>query len=259
MYSIRACVYLELIWKSEAGDVRISMDKELGGLGVYVRDLVQTPFGFLSETMHLAAAIAGDSSILPQVRWLGKEEHTSLAVHGKKVELKQLRKLCSKLLKDVENELRKEVKMGISGMQGYDWDKFSAEDDLSDPMDDYSFIKGVGDPRFKKKLPPLLDHFLENGIMNSYFTKGINGRRILWRWDKCLKWLKRCRALLERIAVLCHLLGGQPARGMEMAMLRWRNSVNEKRGVYWVNECMMLLARYSKTRSITGKNWPIPR
>lgn len=36
-------------------------------------------------------------------------------------------------------------------------------------------------------------------------------------------------------AVLCHLLGGQPARGTEMATLRWRNSVDEQRGVYWVN------------------------
>ena len=34
------------------------------------------------------------------------------------------------------------------------------------------------------------------------------------------------------MATACHLLDGQPARGTEMATTRWKNSVNELRGVY---------------------------
>ena len=64
--------------------------------------------------------------------------------------------------------------------------------------------------------------------------------------------------MLEMLAVLCHLLGGQPARASELATLRWRNSVDEQRGVYWVNGTVMLLAMYTKTRSITHKNKLIP-
>ena len=67
MYNIRACVYLELIRRSKKGWNEIGMDKELGGLRVYLRDMEQTPFGFLNETMHLAAAIAGELNALPQI------------------------------------------------------------------------------------------------------------------------------------------------------------------------------------------------
>ena len=59
--------------------------------------------------------------------------------------------------------------------------------------------------------------------------------------------------------MLCHILGGQPARGTELATLRWRNSVDEQRGVYWVNGTIMLLAMYSKMRSKTRRNKLIPR
>ena len=61
------------------------------------------------------------------------------------------------------------------------------------------------------------------------------------------------------LVILCHLLGGQPARSIELAMLRWRNSVDEQRGVYWANGRIILLAIYSKTRLITGRNKLIPR
>ena len=65
--------------------------------------------------------------------------------------------------------------------------------------------------------------------------------------------------LLEMLVILCHLLGGQPARASEMATLRWRNSVHEQRGMYWANGSAILLGIYSKTRSMTGRNCLIPR
>ena len=84
LYSIRATVFMELLRKEE-GDIEIN--KELGGLRIYVQDLVQSPFGLLRETMHLAATIAGDTSSLPQISWLGDDDYLSLAIHGKRVEL----------------------------------------------------------------------------------------------------------------------------------------------------------------------------
>ena len=64
-----------------------TLEEYLDELQIYVKDMVQSPFGFLMEIMHLAANIAGDSGTLPQVTWLGKNEYQSLAIHGKKVEL----------------------------------------------------------------------------------------------------------------------------------------------------------------------------
>jgi hypothetical protein len=57
LYCVRATVFTELIKRNERDGGEIRIDKDLDGLGVYVRDLVQSPFGFLRETMHLAAHI----------------------------------------------------------------------------------------------------------------------------------------------------------------------------------------------------------
>jgi hypothetical protein len=255
VYGIRCCIFQELMARcdSELADGRI--DRELGGLMIYAQEMLQTPFGFLAETMHFAASVAGEAGALPQVSWLGIESGMSLAIHGKRVELEQLRKLCLSLLREAQVQLDFKVKMGIKTV---DWNVFEAEDDLTNVRDGYSFVSSPNNGLVKDKLC-LLQGFMANGATRSFFTRGINGNVILWQKDRCVEWLKRCKKLLEMLAVLCHLLGGQPARGTELATLRWRNSVDEQRGVYWANETIMLLAMYSKTRSITRHNRLIPR
>ena len=255
IYGIRSCIFRELMVRCEGGMGDNRIDGELGGLMMYARDLLQTPFGFLVELMHFAASVAGETGALPQVSWLGIESGMALAIHGKRVELEQLRKLCSSLLKEAQVQLGSRVKMGI---KTFDWSGFEAEDDLTNVREGYSFISSP-DNRLVKDRLCLLQGFMANEATKSFFTRGMNGTVILWRKDGCVEWLKRCKKLLEMLAVLCHILGGQPGRGSELATLRWRNSVDEQRGVYWVNGTVMLLAMYSKMRSITRKNKLIPR
>jgi hypothetical protein len=250
LYSIRCCVFNEVSSRSGPNII----DRELGGLMVYASDMLQTPFGFLTETMHLAASVAGEAGGLPQVSWLGLESGQALAIHGKRVELRQIKKLCKSLMK----KAKKQLDLVKRGMKTMDWSRFDPEDDLTETKAGYSFVTAPNNATVKDKLR-LLHSFMVNGDTQQFFTKGKHGTRILWRADACRKWLKQCKGLLETFAVLCHVLGGQPARGTEFTTLRWRNSVDEDRGVYWVNQTIMLLATYSKTRSITRRNKLIPR
>jgi hypothetical protein len=255
IYGIRSCIFKELMVRCEGGMADNRIDGELGGLMMYAGDLLQTPFGFLVEMMHFAASVTGETGALPQVSWLGIESGMALAIHGKQVELEQLRKLCSSLLKEAQVQLGSRFKMGINT---FDWSGFEAEDDLTNVRDGYSFVSSP-DNRLVKDRLCLLQGFVVNEATRSFFTRRMNGTVILWRRDGCVEWLKRCKKLLEMLAVLCHILGSQPARGSELATLRWRNSVHEQRGAYWVNGTVMLLAMYSKMRSITRKNKLIPR
>jgi hypothetical protein len=255
IYGIRCCVYMELMTRCEGGLAQDQVNEELGGLMVYAKEQLQTPFGFLLEILHFAASVAGDAGALPQVSWLGIESGMALAIHGKRVELEQLRSLCSTLLKEAQDQLEFKVKMGIKTV---DWRKFEPEDDLTNILDHYSFVTSPNNGLVKDRAC-LLQGFMANGVTRSFFTRGMNGDVVLWQKKACMEWLKRCKKLLEMLVVLCHLLGGQPARGSELATLRWRNSVDEQRGVYWVNGTVMLLAMYTKTRSITRRNKLIPR
>jgi len=251
IYSIRCCVFNELRARCEARLAGNHIDRELGGLMIYTKEMLQSPFGFLVEMMHFAASVAGESGALPQVSWLGVDG-MALAIHGKRVELRQLRGLCSSLLKKARVLLDSSVKMGLNDI---DWTTFEAEDDLTNIRDGYSFVSLSK----KKDRRRLLRGFMANEATRSFFARGLNGKVILWRKKQCLEWLGRCRKLLEIFAVLCHILGGQPGRGTELATLRWRNSVDEQRGVYWANGTIMLLAMYSKMRSKTRRNKLIPR
>jgi len=141
------------------------------------------------------------------------------------------------------------------GMKTLDWRNFDPKDNLMNIKDKYSFVSA---PVSENKLC-LLHAFMANEDTRSFFTKGKNGNVVVWKRNKCVEWMKRYKKLLEILAVLCHLLGGQPACGSEFTTLRWRNAFDEQRDMYWVNHTIMLLATYSKTRSITRKDKLIPR
>jgi len=47
------------------GLVENQINRELGGLMIYARDLLHTPFGFLVVMMHFATSVAGKASALP--------------------------------------------------------------------------------------------------------------------------------------------------------------------------------------------------
>ena len=152
LYGIRSCIFMELL---EAGH---QIDEDLGGLMVYGTEMLQTPFGFLSETMHFAASVAGEARALPQVSWLGIEAGTALVIHGKCVELTQLQKACSSLLKSAKKQLDGIIKMG---MKTSDWKNFDPEDDLTNIQDKYSFISAPNNPVSENKLR-LLHAFMAN-------------------------------------------------------------------------------------------------
>jgi hypothetical protein len=145
--------------------------------------------------------------------------------------------------------------MGLPGFKDFKWNRFDVEDDMDNLKLNHSFILEA----FEGKRMTLLNQFLDNKVMNDYFTKGRIGKRIVWNETNCISWMKKCKQLLGMIATACHLLGGQPGRGTEMATTRWKNSVDELRGVYWAQGTVVLLGQYSKTRSITSQNRMIPR
>src|SRR5579859_715521 len=92
IYGIRCCIFNELMARCNGGLVENWVNRELGGLMIYARDLLQTPFGFLVEMMHFAASVAGKAGALPQVSWLGIESGMTLTIRGKKVKFEQLRR-----------------------------------------------------------------------------------------------------------------------------------------------------------------------
>ena len=250
MYCARAVTYMELMIGNTEGEI----GDDLRGLHVFVKDMAQTPFGHLMEVMHRATTVASNSNVLPSISWFGDTEYKALAIHGKKIELNQLRKLCSSLYSRCKSFFERDIKMGLPGIKNQRWDRYSSADDLSKITPGYYF--GITEASHGMDL---MDQFMFNAASRDYFSSGTSVNGVLWRRTKVLGWLKRCKTFLQMMMPLCHLLGGQPGRATEISTIRWCNSIEEQRGVYWLNDTIMLLSIYSKNRSRMSKNRVIPR
>jgi len=160
IYGIRCCVYMELMQRCEGDLAHEYVNEELGGLLMYAKEQLQTPFEFLLKTLHFAASVASEAEALLQVSWLGIESGMALTIHGKRVELWQLQSMCSKMLKDTQDQLEFKVKMGIKTVN---WTKFELEDDLTNVMNHYSFVTSSNNTLIKDRAC-LLQAFTSNGV-----------------------------------------------------------------------------------------------
>ncbi|KAF2992901.1 hypothetical protein E8E13_000416 [Curvularia kusanoi] len=65
---------------------------------------------------------------------------------------------------------------------------------------------------------------------------------------------------LERLLLLIHILGGQPARGTELLTLRWRNSTyGDIRSIFVDNGMLCFVTSYHKNYSTSSTTWIIHR
>ena len=125
--------------------------------------------------LHFVSSVIREAEALPQVSWLEIESEMALAIHGKRVELEQLQNLCSILLKKAQNQLVFKVKMSIKTM---DRTNFELKDDLTNILDHYSFVTSPNNSLIKDRVC-LLQGFMVNEVMRSFFTQRMNGEVVL--------------------------------------------------------------------------------
>jgi hypothetical protein len=77
-----------------------------------------------------------------------------------------------------------------------------------------------------------------------------NGHRCTW-------WIKRCRVDIvifrEKLAILMHITGRQPARGPELLSVRHSNTVQGSHRNLFIEDSMVVFAmRYHKGYNVSG-------
>jgi hypothetical protein len=105
----------------------------------------------------------------------------------------------------------------------------------------------------------LLQTLLDDPLISPQFVKNVRGGRVEWNKDGCMRWLKRTKAFLETMAVVIHIVYGQPARAEELGTVVIKNHINMMRGIYWSRGRVMIALSYNKTRSTNGKDKAVAR
>lgn len=88
--------------------------------------------------------------------------------------------------------------------------------------------------------------------------KGIN-ERIIWNRVALSKWMHKVGGWLQKLLSIGHLVAGQPARGEEFLSCAIGNTPTQARGMYFVDDLMMLFSLYGKADNLRGSQRPIVR
>jgi superfamily II DNA or RNA helicase len=104
----------------------------------------------------------------------------------------------------------------------------------------------------------LYDRMFDNESIRQEFM--YSGERIRWRRDRFKRYLRQVTAFKEKLAIIIHTSGGQPARAPELLSIRHRNTVNGgRRNIFVENGLMVYVTTYHKGYSISGNTKIIHR
>jgi superfamily II DNA/RNA helicase len=189
----------------------------------------------MSTTLHMLAyskKVARENGSMGNTVW--STDGGILFLHGQPIVLTEFRGMVQQLSAEAERLLWREL------MQ-MDQFAISLDDVVDAPAEKArraSFVNGRNN--------------LHRGLA-TMFERDIKGYRA------ARKYLRRVEAFLELLLLLVHITGGQPARGTEITAVRFRNAQAQDRNIYVIAGQVMVLTRYHKSQSQSGKPKIIPR
>jgi hypothetical protein len=115
------------------------------------------------------------------------------------VGLDQLRGFVKRRLEAAQDQLEREVMFGHR-MDEFGYTSAGVMDRFSNNTIGYSFIDSP-ENGFKRCKNKLLKALMDNPVVAPFLVKRVQGGRIEWNKDGCVKWLKRTKAFLETLTL----------------------------------------------------------
>ena len=205
-------------------------------------------FTYMMELTHYLSYLISNQVGMPRVYW--NDTHgEELVLDGISITMTSFSLFYQALFSETEKILHDEVLLGLPIPPGLQVEHIT--DCLSDCSVGYSFIS---DPRnsFTTFRKVLLDHILSPIHKDRYLFHGlfIQGKSPPWNRGKggIDSWLKSSERCIGNLFALLHY-GSQPARGTELSTLKWLNTVDQRRSVYWFQGFINIITMYNKTQT----------
>ncbi|KAG8726546.1 hypothetical protein FRC10_006980, partial [Ceratobasidium sp. 414] len=213
-----------------------------------------TPFACVTDATSTGTTYAASSVRLPNVMWTSS---TDLTVEGQLISWPRLRDEINALVLGVRQHISTKVLLGFS-LEDLEYDVNQSTNILDDPgrLDQgYSFLEEPKGPfvGFKTRLgSKILSH-----SRGSHLHRGRdNSGKIVWVDEAVHSWMKDCEFAMEQLALLMHVTGGQPGRGVEFCSVQVKNPLHRFRGVYLLGPGrVVVVLSYNKTTANTGRDW----
>ncbi|KAG8718479.1 hypothetical protein FRC09_012620 [Ceratobasidium sp. 395] len=218
-----------------------------------------SPFGGLQALKTTVWSYAWMSTSLPNAQWVDEEAKKAI-INGKPILISEMKDMVRSMLAEIKQLLFDDLLFGISpDTLGWKWRPGdSLVDDLSNSSEGYSlFSEEENLHYFAGQDKALMEAFVMHPKASKYFFEG----RYSWTAErpqmsplKQRAWLKKWDRFIELLALIMHILGGQPARSTELLALLTENTANRIRHLYWFDNHFFFLVCASKLTSITSKD-----
>ena len=125
--------------------------------------------------------------------------------------------------------------------------------------ENYAFGSDMNNDQVRQYHDALIKSLMASKELCDRFIVKMDGNRPIFKEVEVKAYLKQAEAFCDTLLVLSHISSGLPPCGSEHPTIALHSSANYHRGVYWENGNVLLVTRYSKTRSSTQLERTIAR
>lgn len=224
----------------------------------YLAEENYTNFAHVAQLSHFVDKLAANIVRMPRFVWQDLAGET-LSFDGHPVSVAAYRQMYQKLLQKTKNILFEEVLLGLE-IPDMLPESGHIYDDLSNTEPGYSFITDTRNKFFQHQ-KFLLNAMIhpETSVNRFILQSHSNSHGVMWNAGGVHRWEKSVERCLGCLFLLLHLGYGQPARGTELAVLRWFNSLLHVRNFFHTAGLLNVVTVYNKTQSISEKQRLINR
>ena len=116
--------------------------------------------------------------------------------------------------------------------------------------EDYAFGSDMNNDQIRAFHDALIKGLMASKDLQNRFIARMDDQKPVFKETEVKAYFKQAEAFLETLLVLSHISSGLPPRGSEHPTIALHASANYHRGVFWENGNVLLVMRYSKTRSL---------
>jgi len=217
-----------------------------------------SPCSFLIKMLGYGKTMSMQKINQPSVTWTRSEterpDKDILHFHGKPLPIKRFKDCIHDMIRDAEDILWQDLMWMGQKKERFDIDLDIIQDDLSFAKRGASWVTNEANGLTDKR------RWMMDRMLKAPKSKQLRDQaKETWRMTKVREYAQLRKRFLELLLALFHMAPGPPARGEEIAPIRFRNGFLQERNIYVIDGRVAYVTRYHKSQALFGEAKVIPR
>jgi hypothetical protein len=244
-FKVAKMLTIQYCWEQEQEGVVKSCWKLFEELHTrFLVDNTPTPVNWVLKVMSYGRGISKRMTAQGCISWIDNK----VIYQEIELDIVDFRRLIHKLTEETREVLLHELLFvkDIGELLTYRWTEL--RDNAANDEPGWYFVKDRRNCMMEQKRW-LLDRIILTPELNRRFMQGAR----VWKQQEVNNWFSRLTYFLEKLLILIHIMGGQPARAKELLSIRYCNiEKGGHRSIFIEDGLLTIVTYYHKGYNITG-------